>query len=150
MKLAQKTIFIGIFGVGILLLSACRHPFHHGSSNEKFDWFAEKLVDYLDMDEEQQRALMEMREDYVKEATELHKERMKLLKTISTQLRSSSFETSALKKALEDQNVVEKRMEQMFIRKAGEMHTILREDQRNKLAEKLEHILEEHQEYGAD
>lgn len=150
MNLKQRIIILGAFTAGLLLLSACRHPFHHGSSNEKFNWFAEKLVDYLDMDEEQQKALMSMREEFSIQSTELHNKRMDLLKALSRQLRSDNLDSAVIEKALRDQNMVEQRLERLFIEKAGEVHSILREDQRNKLADKLDKILQEHQEYGAD
>lgn len=153
----RKIIIISILTLFLIILSGCdrwsprrdfggRHPPCPQDFEEKARYRVEKMADDLGLSEEQMDSLVKIQKQIMKKHIEIHKEEKKkeieLKSRIVEMVEQDSLSEDEVLNFMKELHSVKERyrteLDTFVARKITRAHSILTEEQRKKMAEKLE------------
>lgn len=138
-RLAGIATFIGIVA---FTLSACGH--HRHDPEDKAEWIAKKITRKLDLDELQQQKLKAVTDEFVAHHKAHRSQKREHMDKLLSEIRKPELDKSVLNQVVNEHQARINEMAPSIIDKLAEFHASLNDEQKEKLAEKLEHFKNHH------
>jgi Spy/CpxP family protein refolding chaperone len=133
----------------IFAMGGCRKKFAHGcfhsSPEKKADWVVNKITKELDLNEQQESKLNDIKKEILAKKGEYKNDHRQIFDTVVTEVRKENIDQVKIKMVFEDKH---KNMEEMIpfvISKLSEFHSVLTPEQREKLANKMQEFYSDKQ-----
>ncbi len=123
---------LSALSLSFLLLANCRG---HKDFEKRIEWVASKLTSKLDLDDSQKEKLNQIKAELIAKHKENKPEHMGFSKEIADQIRLEKIDPKVLDKIGSDREAKHTEMRKFFNLKLIEFHSVLRPEQREKLAE---------------
>ncbi|MDH5547297.1 MAG: Spy/CpxP family protein refolding chaperone [Gammaproteobacteria bacterium] len=131
-----------ITGALILILSACGH--HRHDPEEKAEWLNKKITRKLDLGADQQAKLKDVTDVFVKHHKERKSTRKQHMDTLLGLVTQEQIEPQAFQDIFDDHQQSMAAAAPEFFSKLSVFHASLNEEQKRKLAKKLEKFMKYH------
>lgn len=128
--------------VGMLLIVNCHrrmgHCFFHASSERRAEFIVKKISKELDLNDQQQTRLEQIKDEIITKKDEFKGVREDLFNAILTQIKSEKVDQDVLNQLFESKETQMKEMRGFMLTKLAEFHQMLEPEQKLRLAEKME------------
>ena len=139
----KSSIIILLLLIGILIIAGCaRHRFHKASPEKKVEMIVKKITKELDLDEQQQTKLNQIKTELLDKHKAFHETRSEFVDEIRSQISSSQIDQDKLNAMFTEKEDQFKEMRTFAISKFAEFHAVLTPEQRSKLVEHMDKFKE--------
>ncbi len=135
----KPSIIILLCLTGILIIAGCaRHQFYRASPEKKAEMIVKKITKELDLNEQQQTKLNQIKTDLLNKHTELHVTGGEFIDEIRSQISFSQIDQDKLNAIFKEKEDQFREMRTFAISKLAEFHAMLTPEQRGKLIEHMD------------
>lgn len=137
------TRLISITGSSLILfIVGCHGKFSHhcfpSSPEDKAEMIVKKITSELELNEQQQVKLNEIKDEFLAKKNERQKDHKHMFDTILSEIKSEKIDQEKLKTLADSRLKTMKEMTPFVVSKLAEFHSILTPEQRVKLADKMQ------------
>ena len=130
-----------LIGIGIMMLSGCHRHFGHcflqKSHEKKVDWMFKKVAKELKLDKEQKGKLTQIKDEILTKKHEFKSTREEMFEVIISQVKNDRIDQEVLNRLFDSKKEEMTEMRSFIIAKFAEFHSILTQEQKNMLYEKM-------------
>jgi Spy/CpxP family protein refolding chaperone len=139
----KSSIIILLILTGSLIIAGCgRHRFHRASPEKKAEWVVKKITKELDLDEQQQTKLNQIKTELLDKHKDFKGMHGELFSELRDQISSSQIDQDKLNTLFMEKEDQFREMHTFAISKFAEFHSMLTPEQRNKLVEHMDKFKE--------
>ncbi len=144
MKKSGKVVFtILILALSALTITACGYRHHDPAQHA--EWMVQRLTDQLDLNEEQQAKLRDIKTEFEASMEKYHDTRRQLFDRLAANIESPELDKQLLMEIVETRKQAYDDIAPRIIDKVIEFHASLNAEQKKKLADKMERFREHFQ-----
>ncbi|MEM7181310.1 MAG: Spy/CpxP family protein refolding chaperone [Spirochaetota bacterium] len=142
----MKKIFVILLisSISLGFLSNCRR---FKTFEERVEWVTSKLSSKLDLDDEQKKALDKIKLDIIGKKDEIGLNRGKAMEEVIAEIKKDTFDKERVNTIFTSNQEKRDKMRRFFIDKMAEFHTVLRPEQREKLASLMQKFSHKRRKY---
>ena len=144
-KFLRYTGIITIISVAAFSITACGH--HRHNPEEKAEWIVKKVTHKLDLNEDQQTKLKAVSDEFVAHHREHKKTKNAHMETLLKEVRKPELDKEALNGMFEEHQKHMSNLAPKMFDKLAIFHASLDDEQKEELADKLEHFKKHHSEH---
>lgn len=141
-KFLRYTGITTLLTIIILSLSACGH--HRHDPEDKAAWMVKKITRKLDLNEDQQAKLKAVSDEFVAHHLAQKDKKKEHMELLMAEVRKPELDKSVLNAMFEERHGHMRELAPKIIDKLAIFHVSLDDEQKEKLADKLEHFKKHH------
>ncbi len=145
----SQLITVSVLITGLLFSGAlfwgCRHG--HGSPEKKAEWIVGKISSELDLTDDQKLEIDRIKDEVLEKFREHRKTRKAMHERVIRLVKSDTLDVDEINRIFDEKEARHREMRPFIIEKIVEFHRILKPEQKEKLAEKLEEFGKRHAKY---
>jgi Spy/CpxP family protein refolding chaperone len=143
-KIIALSVVLGVVASGALFLG-CRHKYK--SPEKRAEWIVGKIASELDLDDDQKLELDRIKDEALEKYREHREKRKAIHGRVIELVKSDTLDVDEVNRIFDEREKKMKKMRPFIIEKITEFHRILKPEQKEKLAEKLQEFKKRHEAY---